>query len=95
MGKDTKEIMDACLKAGAEMPKERIKRNVLHHSKSDENIMNGFGITSPYEISNGDRHIKIGFSGYMTNRYGKTVAIPLVINQREYGNSKEAKETIF
>lgn len=33
--------------------------------------MSGFGVTSPYEISNGDRHIKIGFSGYMTNRYGK------------------------
>ena len=80
-------IFGAMTKAGAEVVKKNIERNVPK-SFHNSNIMHCLYMTKTYKTPSDDGiNNKVGFYGYFTNKDGKKTPAPLVANVFEHGRS--------
>lgn len=77
------------LKAGSGTAYKYIRSNAKKAFNDPDEILSHLKVTKTYNTRSGDNCIKIAFYGYMKRKKdGKSVAVPLVVNQREYGNNR-------
>ena len=82
------EMPSEMLKAGAEVVRENIEKNLPDGIKNSEGMMSCLSETKVYSTPSDDAlNIKVGFSGYFINENGKKTPAPLVANVFEYGRS--------
>lgn len=92
---NTEQMMGEMTKAGAEVVKANIKKNIPP-SFLNSDIMNCIKITRVYKTpSDAGINTKIGFYGYFKNHLGIKTPAPLVANVFEHGSSKVSKQSFF
>lgn len=94
---NTEKMLGEMTKAGAELAFNNVKVNMRKSFKDSSNLEQHLHITKTYKTpSDGGINTKVSLSGYMTNKQGKLVPVPLVAMAREYGTSHgEAKKPFF
>ena len=82
------------VEAGAEVAISNIKANMAKSFDDSAELAKCLVKTKLYKTQSDDGvNKKVAFYGYFTNKQGKTVPAPLVVQAREYGTSKgEAKK---
>lgn len=99
--RDTRKIFGDMCKAGAEVVKANVLKNMKKSFKTTRSLEKGLKITKVYETpSDGAINVKVGFYGYdsiPTKQYPeKGTPIPLKTMSREYGTSQgENKKPFF
>lgn len=85
---NTEKMLGEMTKAGAETVYSNVKANAPTGVKDSE-LMEHLRISKTYKTPSDDGiNNKVLFSGYFTNRNGKTTPVELVLNMFEYGSSK-------
>lgn len=96
MSSNVDEMIGKMTEAGARQVIKNVKTNMKSVFKDTTNIEKGLKISKTYKTpSDGGINTKVYFSGYMINKKGKQVPIPLIVNAREYGTSKGEKKKPF
>lgn len=85
---NTEKMLGEMTKAGAETVYSNVKGNAPEGVRNSE-LMSHLRISRTYKTpSDGGINNKVLFSGYFTNRNGKTTPVELVLNMFEYGSTK-------
>lgn len=85
---NTEKMIGEMTKAGAETVYSNVKGNAPEGVGNSE-LMSHLKISRTYKTPSDDGiNNKVLFSGYFTNRNGKTTPVELVLNMFEYGSSK-------
>ena len=79
----------------AKQVEKNVRTNMKRSFKDVSELEKHLSISRVYKTSDGGINTKVLFSGYMTNKQGKYVPVPLVINAREYGTSSGEKKKPF
>ena len=79
----------------AKVVEKNVRQNIKKSFKDSSEIEKHLSISRVYKTSNNSINTKVLFSGYMVNKQGKKVAVPLVVNAREYGTKSGEKKKPF
>ena len=94
---NTEKMLGEMTKAGAEAVFNNVKSNMSKSFNDISNLEQHLHMTKVYKTPSDDGiNTKVMFSGYMVNKQGKNVPVPLVVMAREFGTSKgETKRPFF
>lgn len=93
--KDSDKIFGSMTRAGAEVARKNVRRNVPASFKKSR-IMNHLKTTKTYmSPSDGGINTKVGFYGYFINHRGRRTPAPLVAKVFEYGKTNFLKRPFF
>ena len=97
LGADSEKMISEMTKAGAEVVLSNVKRNIKSAFNDSSDLEDHLGITKTYKTPREDGiNTKVILRGYMKNKNGQEVPVPLVAMAREYGTSRgEAKKPFF
>ena len=97
LGADSEKMISEMTRAGAEVVLSNVKRNIKSAFNDSSDLEEHLGITKTYKTPRDDGiNTKVILSGYMKNKNGQEVPVPLVAMAREYGTSRgEAKKPFF
>lgn len=89
---NTSQIFKEMCRAGAEVVRQNVVKNMKKSFKTTESLEKGLIITRDYRTKSDDAiNVKVGFYGYdgiPTKQYPKGTPIPLKAMAREYGTSQ-------
>ena len=95
--KNSEEMIGEMTRAGAETVIANVRVNIQKSFNDASDLLDHLKLSKTYRTPSDDGiNTKVFFPGYMTNKQGKVVPVPLVANAREYGTSQgEAKKPFF
>ena len=93
--KNTTEMMGEMTRAGAEIVKKNVEKNMDKVFDSTDRLKEHLIISKTFRTPTDDSiNNKVMFTGYLDN--DKKKPVPLIVNAREYGTSRgEAKKPFF
>mgnify|MGYP004465087505 CR=1 FL=1 len=95
LGNSTEKIFGEMTQEAAKTVERNVRRNLNKSFKDSSEISKHLSTSRVYKTANGSINTKVLFSGYMINKNGKKVPVPLVVNAREYGSKSGEKKKPF
>ena len=97
LGTNAEKMISEMTRVGAEVVLSNVKSNMKSAFNDSSDLEDHLGITKTYKTPSDDGiNTKVILSGYMKNKNGQTVPVPLVAMAREFGTSRgEAKKPFF
>lgn len=92
---DSEQIFGEMTQEAAKVVEKNVRNNIKKSFKDSSEIEKHLSISRVYRTSDNSINTKVLFSGYMVNKAGKKVPVPLVVNAREYGSKSGEKKKPF
>lgn len=93
---NTKKIFGEMTQEAAKHVENNVRKNMKRAFKDSSEIGKHLSVSKVYTTADRSINSKVLFAGYMFNKSGKKVAVPLVVNAREFGTIMgERKKPFF
>lgn len=92
---NSEQIFGEMTQEAAKIVGKNVRSNIKRSFKDSSEIEKHLSISRVYRTSDNSINTKVLFSGYMVNKAGKKVPVPLVVNAREYGSKSGEKKKPF
>lgn len=92
---NSENIFGEMTQEAAKKVESNVRKNIKRSFKDSTEIEKHLSISRVYKTSDNSINTKVLFSGYMVNKAGKKVPVPLVVNAREYGSKSGEKKKPF
>lgn len=92
---NSEKIFGEMTQEAAKIVEKNVRSNIKRSFKNSSEIEKHLSISRVYRTSDNSINTKVLFSGYMVNKAGKKVPVPLVVNAREYGSKSGEKKKPF
>ena len=92
---NSEQIFGKMTQEAAKIVEKNVRNNMRKSFKDTSEIEKHLSISRVYRTADNSINTKVLFSGYMTNKAGKKVPVPLVVNAREYGTKSGEKKKPF